>query len=91
MKAPPKCTDISLFPKRVGPRRNIAPRIPEATPRIPFLLMGLLKIRVPIIRVKTGVNAFKIPESPEGMSVPAVEKRKAGMAFPNNPVKKRKK
>ena len=91
INAPPRCTDISLLPKKVGARRKIAPKIPDATPNMPFLLMGLLKIRVPITSVNTGVNAFKIPESPEGIKVPAVENKKAGMAFPSNPVRKRKK
>jgi hypothetical protein len=33
-----------------------------------------------------GVKAFRMPDKPLGMRVPAVEKRYAGMAFPTKPV-----
>jgi hypothetical protein len=91
MNAPARFIDMSLLPRKVGPSKKTAPIMPEATPRIPFLLIALLKIKAPTTNVKTGVNALRIPESPEGINVPAVENKKAGIALPINPVIKRKK
>jgi hypothetical protein len=48
---------------------------------------GLVKNRLPTTRVNMGVNALRIPDKPLGIRVPAVEKRKAGMALPTKPVR----
>jgi len=46
-----------------------------------------VKNRLPTTNVNMGVKALRIPDRPLGMRVPAVEKRKAGIAFPTKPVR----
>lgn len=86
MSAPLRWISMPACPSIDGPRRKTAPTIPAPTPRKPFFVSLLLKRRAPTTRVNMGVKAFRMPDKPLGMRVPAVEKRYAGMAFPTNPV-----
>jgi hypothetical protein len=78
---------MPFCPSIDGPNKNTAPMIPATTPRKPLRDKGLVKNRLPTTRVNMGVNALRIPDKPLGIRVPAVEKRKAGMALPTKPVR----